>query len=229
MSATLKTGTGRPREGYKNALGEKIPGTTTIIGRFKESGALIYWAWTVGKEGKDLRDEQSKAADAGSCCHEMIDCHLHGRNFQMAPWENLAIAKAEHAFMGYLDWTKQNKLKVEASEVSLISERYQFGGTFDAVVRAGELYLLDYKTSNGIYTDMIVQVAGAYSLLWQENFPSMTLHGMDLLRVSKPKLPDDPVSFTHHHWSGEIFPIAQEQFLHMRRAYDLDKRLKSFL
>lgn len=221
--------TGRPRAGYTNEAGEKVPGCTTIIGRFKESGALIYWAWQMGKEGKDIREEQSKAADAGSCTHEMIDCDLHARPFRHADWEAVTIAKAQHAFLGYLEWIEQTNLRVQASEISLVSEQYQFGGTFDAVVRAKQLVLLDYKTSNGIYTDMIVQVAGGYSLLWAEHFPDQILHGIDLLRVSKPKAPDDPVSFTHHHWSAEIFPIAQEQFLLMRRAFDVDKRLKTFL
>jgi hypothetical protein len=39
----------RPTHGYVNAAGEKIPGTTTIIGRFKESGGLIQWAYARGK------------------------------------------------------------------------------------------------------------------------------------------------------------------------------------
>ena len=36
--------TGRPKAGYKNAAGEKVPGVTTVIGRFKDSGALLHWA-----------------------------------------------------------------------------------------------------------------------------------------------------------------------------------------
>jgi len=221
--------TGRPREGYKNRNGDKIPGCTTIVGRFKESGALIYWAWDQGRQGKDFREEASKAADAGSCCHEMIDCHLHSRTFQMAGWDTIAIAKAEHAFMAYLEWSQQNSLQVEAAEISLVSEQYQFGGTFDAVLRGGHLRLLDYKTSNGLYPDMLVQVAGGYSLLWAENFPDKPLEGIDLLRISKPKQADDPISFEHRHWSAELFPIAQEQFLHFRASFELDKRLKGLL
>lgn len=221
--------TGRPKEGYRNAAGEKVPGTTTIIGRFKESGALIYWAWNLGKQGKDFRQEKEAAADAGSCCHEMIDCHLHNRTFQHAPWETITIAKAEHAFIGYLDWVQQTKMSVEASEISLISEQFQFGGTFDAIMSAGHLVLLDYKTSSGLYVDMLIQVAGGYSLLWQEHYPDKPLQGIDLLRISKPKEQDDPVSFEHRHWSAEVFPLAQEQFLLFRRAYDMDKRLKGLL
>lgn len=229
MSVPSGKVTGRPKEGYRNAAGEKIPGCTTIVGRFKDSGALIYWAWNCGREGKDIRAEKDNAADAGSCAHEMIDCHLHQRTFQHAGWDALAVGKAEHCFLGYLDWAEQNSLKVEASEVSLVSEVHQFGGTFDAVLRGGHLRLLDYKTSNGVYPDMLIQVAGGYYLLWNEHFPDRPLEGMDLLRISKPKAPDDPVMFEHRHWSAEIFPIASEQFLLMRRAYDLDKRLKGFV
>ena len=131
--------------------------------------------------------------------------------------------------MAYLDWVDQSNLSVEASEISLVSEQYQFGGTFDAVLRGGHLRLLDYKTSNGLYPDMLVQVAGGYSLLWAENFPNKPLEGVDLLRISKPKAPDDPISFEHRHWSAELLPIAQEQFLHFRASFELDKRLKGLL
>ncbi len=41
----------RPAHGYRNAAGNKIPGTTTIIGRFKESGGLLQWAFKQGASG----------------------------------------------------------------------------------------------------------------------------------------------------------------------------------
>jgi hypothetical protein len=223
--------TGRPKEGYRNNAGDRVPGCTTITGRFKDSGALIYWAWSQGKAGKDFREERDKAADAGSCCHEMIDCHLHNRTFMSAEWQSVAILKAEHAFLAYLAWVEQSSMSVEASEISLVSEKYQFGGTFDAVMlKGGQLVLLDYKTSSGIYADMLVQVAGGYSILWEEHYgKSRPLQGINLLRISKPKQPDDPISFEHRHWSAEIFPIAQAQFLHFRSAYELDKRLEGLV
>jgi len=42
----------------------RIPGTTTVIGRFKESGGLIYWAWDQGQQGLDYRQTRDAAADA---------------------------------------------------------------------------------------------------------------------------------------------------------------------
>ncbi len=219
----------RPKSGYFTKDGRKVPGTTTITGRFKDSGALIWWANQCGLAGKTTQETLKAAGDAGSCGHEMIDCHTHGKVFDESKWPLEIRKQAEHAFLGYLEWAQQTNLKLEASEVALVSERHLFGGTFDASMISGQRCLLDYKSSGGIYTDMLIQVAGAYSLLWQEHYPDKPLHGIDLLRISKPKSPDDPVSFHHHHWSAEVFAPCQRMFLLFREAYDLDKRLKSFL
>lgn len=230
MTTTIEPkATGRPKKGYFNAAGKRVPGVTTVIGRFKESGGLIQWAYNCGKDGIDINDARDRAADSGTLCHEMIDCHLHGRPFMSGDHPASVIEKAEHAFLGFLQWAEQSKLALAASEVSLVSERFQFGGTFDGAFIAGTLRLLDYKTSSGIYTDQIVQVAGGYSLLWEEHNPDKPLHGVDILRISKPNAPDDPVSFEHRHFSAEIIPIAQRQFCLFLEAYQLDKRIKGLI
>lgn len=221
--------TGRPKGEYVNAAGKRVPGVTSILNRWKESGGLVQWAYQCGRDGIDINDARDRAADAGTACHEMIDCHLHARVFNRDAYPEHTIDTAEHAFIAFLEWAGQSKLALAASEVSLVSDKHQFGGTFDGAFIAGTLRLLDYKTSSGIYTDHLIQVAGGYSLLWQEWYEDKPLHGIDILRVSKPERPDDPVSFEHRHWSAEIIPIAQEQFLLLRKAYDLDKRLKGLL
>lgn len=226
--STIKS-TGRPKGGYQTKDGTKVPGTTTIIGRFKESGGLIQWAYQCGRDGIDINDARNRAADAGTCAHEQIDAHLHGRDFDRSKYDKPILDKADHAFLGFLEWKAQNNLKLVAAEVSLVSEKHLFGGTFDSALVGESLRLLDYKTGSAIYNDALIQVAGAYSLLWQEHFPDKPLGGIDILRISKPESPSDPVSFHHCHWSAEIIPVAQEQFLLLRRAYDLDKKLKGFL
>jgi len=39
-----------PRKGYYTDAGKRVPGVTTIIGRFKDSGGLIHWANTLAYE-----------------------------------------------------------------------------------------------------------------------------------------------------------------------------------
>lgn len=56
-----------PKQGYFTKDGVRVPGTTTIISRFKESGALIYWAYNRGKEGLELYESRDKAEFANIC------------------------------------------------------------------------------------------------------------------------------------------------------------------
>ena len=49
-----------PKGGYK-LDGKRVPGTTTIIGRFKDSGGLLYWAFEQGKAAE--RGEIEKLYD----------------------------------------------------------------------------------------------------------------------------------------------------------------------
>ena len=88
----------------------------------------------------------------------------------------------------------------------------------------GKLSLGDWKTSNGVYPDHLIQLA-AYKNLWEENFPNRPVEGgFHLLRFAKPHHPDDPVHFAHHYWAD--LSMAWDAFVHMRELYDLSKRLK---
>src|SRR6516225_4019637 len=41
--------------GYFIADGTKVPSVTQVISRFKDSGALIHWAWKCGRDGVTAR------------------------------------------------------------------------------------------------------------------------------------------------------------------------------
>ena len=61
---------GRPTLGYRLKDGTKVPGVTTIIGRFKDSGGLLWWAFEQGQaaergEINSLYDKRDAAAEAG--------------------------------------------------------------------------------------------------------------------------------------------------------------------
>ena len=218
-----------PTQPYRTKDGKRVPGVTTILSRFKESGALLHWAWEQGRDGKDFRETRDAAADAGTCCHEMIEADWHHTAFDRSKYQEESLKKADHAFLSYLEWKQQTGLTIEKSELSLVSEAYRFGGTMDAVIVGNHLCLGDYKTSNGVYADYLLQVAGGYSILWHEHFPTKPLHGIHILRFSKPKQDDDPISFHHHFWSAEIFAPCHQQFVRLREAYEADKRIQQLL
>ena len=148
--------------------------------------------------------------------HSFVEAHLG--TGALPPPE--APEGARSAFDAYLKWASMTKLEIVSHELPMISEKHQFGGTPDAFgTMNGELCLLDWITSIGVYTDYLIQLA-AYTMLWEENNPDRPLvGGFHLCRFSK-----EHGDFSHHFWQN--LDDAKEQFLLFRRAFDIDKRLK---
>ncbi len=216
-----------PTQPYKTKDGSRVPGTTTVIGACKLGGieGLLAWANREGLAGRNHRDSRDKAADAGTCAHDMVECHIRGREFTPVPYDAECLAKARHAFQAFHAWAQQTKLSPAHPELSLLSETYRYGGTLDAMFVDGNLAVGDWKTSNGVYVDHLLQLA-AYGNLWTENFPDQPITGgYHLVRFSKPEHPDDPVHFVHHHWAN--LDAGWEAFKHCRALYELQKRLKA--
>jgi len=205
---------------YTLADGTVVPSVTTIIGRFKESGGLIWWAWNEGKEGRDYRDTKQKAADAGTLAHLMVEADIRGKTPPaVSAWPYEIYTRALRAFDNYISWKQQTNLTPVETEVRLVSEKYRFGGTLDSMLIGGSLSLGDWKTSNSVYQDYLLQLA-AYGILWEENrVMEPILGGFHLIRFAK----DNP-DFAHYHY-GEL-ETARKLFLVYRQAYDLDRELK---
>lgn len=204
---------------YKLKDGTRVPGVTTVIGRFKDAGGLIHWSWTVGMEGKDYRELRDHAADAGTCAHAMVEADIRGKDFDPSPYPADVVALAQGAFGAYKEWATQTRLKPVETEVSLVSERHRYGGTLDAMLVQDKLALGDWKTGNRLYPEHLIQLA-AYHQLWTENRPDEPIiGGFHLLRFSK-----DHGDFAHHYFA-DLSP-AWRAFELMRELYDIDKELK---
>ena len=72
---------------YHTEAGEQVPSVTTIIGRFKDSGGLIFWAFKEGcQQGQEKAANpqlsfdlyRDKAAEAGTMAHDMVEAHIKG-------------------------------------------------------------------------------------------------------------------------------------------------------
>jgi hypothetical protein len=215
-----------PKAGYFLADGSRVPGTTTIIGRFKDSAGLMHWAFKQGKAGKArLYEEAEKAADIGTLAHAMVEDHIKGNDpyallAGMCPDDEDMRQKAQSAFKAYLAWESMTKLRVVDQELQLISEKYKYGGTPDAIgLINNELCLLDWKTSNSVYSDYLIQLA-AYRNLWEERNPDQPLTGgFHLLRFAK-----EHADFAHHYYPN--LDNAWRAFVLMRELYEIDRELK---
>lgn len=206
-----------PSKGYW-LNGKRLPSVTTVLSRFKESGGLIHWAWDLGMQGKDYRDVRDAAADAGTCAHDMVECFIRGREFNPQPYQWDILEPAQNAYGAFRRWAEQSNLLPDRTEVQLVSKQFLYGGTLDAVTLGDELHLLDWKSSNSVYPDYLMQLA-AYGQLWNEAYPDQPVRGYDLVRFSKTK--GDFAHYSFVDLSREL-----EQFLRYRICFDADKELK---
>jgi hypothetical protein len=126
-----------------------------------------------------------------------VDAEIHGRPFDGVeiPKDATAddLAKAAKALEAYREWRDVYDIEIVDTETAVVSEVHGFGGTWDAIARTrkhGRLFLLDWKSSNAVYREYILQVAA-----YREARPSARLRSQrgesravwqDACRLSTP-------------------------------------------
>lgn len=186
------------REGGEWSSWVRKTGVTTFIGIKDKSGPLKYWVANImhaflhdilrerGITTYDLDDAKilhtkrlEQAASSGSKVHDWIKAYVDGDKPDIPQEDN--VLRGINAF---LDWEKKNKIKIVASEVPLYSRAHDYCGTADAIIKIGtKKFLLDFKTSSGLYNDVLMQTA-AYVHAYEE-MGLGTIAGRFAIRLEK--------------------------------------------
>lgn len=190
---------------YKDSEGKRIPGVTTVISNLGWStNQLMYWAWAEGMAGRNFRDTSQTACDVGTLVHSYIEADIHGNPPPEIPPE--LEDQVSNAVLGWMHWKDMSQFKPLQTEVSLVSDRLKFGGTFDLAAVIGRPVLADLKSSKGIYPNHKIQIS-SYGWLWdnadlqfidgvwRDWKPEFKLEGLALLQVGK-----EDGSFHYHFW-----------------------------
>ena len=165
---------GRQTHWYVDANGLKIPGVTTIIGDGVPKPALMRWGInTVAEHAVDHWDElglltpserlkqlkaspyaqRDAAANRGTEIHDIGSRLIHGTEVEV-PDE---LAGHVEAYTAFLDAFDPQPVAVERP---CVNYTIGYAGTFDLVAdMGGTRWLLDLKTSKGVYGDTALQLA----------------------------------------------------------------------
>lgn len=157
-----------PKNIYKLKDGTIVPGCTTICNQL-DKPQLIDWAWKLGQQGIDWREQRDSAGDTGTLVHEMIMTYLRDNAVDVSTPPDVVY----DCFKKFDDWWLKNvglRGEVELVEEPLVSEKLRFGGQPDLyiIIDDRKRRLIDIKTSNGIYENYWYQLAG-YGILLKEN------------------------------------------------------------
>lgn len=69
----------------------------------------------------------------------------------------------------FLDWVDEHDVTFLEAERVVYSKNKNYVGTMDVLAEIdGDIYVVDYKTSSGIFTGHKIQVAGGYHQAWNE-------------------------------------------------------------
>lgn len=196
--------------------GVRVVGCTTIVNQLAKP-QLIKWANDLGLEGIDSGSYTDAAATIGTIAHHLVACHFNGEPPCLTEYSPAEISIAENAMLSFLQWVKGKNIKVLMVEQDLVSQK-GFGGTFDLYCEIdGVKYLIDFKSSNAIYGEYRIQLAG-YKLLLEEHG-----HQVDkcmLVRIGR----DETEGFETREYSD----LSGETriFLNLLEVYKIRKQLK---
>lgn len=207
-----------PKITYLNTAGLDVPSTTTIINKYKDMGGLMHFAWSEGKAGRGLNESRDRAGDVGSMLHGQIDAFLKDELWGLPVDANPEDAQiAARLYAVFREWWAHNKIEVVATETSLVSETYQYGGTIDLVGNypGFGLIIMDWKTSSAYYQEMLMQMA-AYRRLWQE------CRGQAIGRATLALFSKVDRKIKFYQVTDADMAMGFEKFLLLRKAYDME-------
>jgi len=115
------------------------------------------------------REKRDDSADKGKIIHDLasktIDFHL-GKLKKMPKIPK--IQEVENGYLAFLQWVNKHKVKFIETELLVYSKKNDFVGTLDCIAEVdGKYCLIDFKTGNGIYWEMLLQVSG-YAIAHEE-------------------------------------------------------------
>ena len=157
-----------PDSRYYRRNGDYYPSITYVLSCYPKGKFFQDWLKKVGYSADYI---VRKAADEGTQVHEMCEDYLNGKELNFL--ENgipMYDPNVWQMFLRFVDfWEEYNPTLLEA-EVHLFSDELKVAGTCDLVCEIdGELWIIDFKTSNHLQTTYDLQTA-VYAKCYEECF-----------------------------------------------------------
>ena len=169
-----------------------IYGVTSIVGVLNKP-ALMYWAVNKAVEYMDnnlkvgvVVDEINKvnllkeaksahrihketAGNIGTLTHDWLESYIKA-GINKLPRPELPVNKELRTGVEtVLEWVKKFKVKFISSERKVYSKKHKYAGTLDAEATInGQLAVIDFKTSSGIYPEYFLQTSAYVKALEEE-------------------------------------------------------------
>jgi hypothetical protein len=149
-----------------------VPSVTWIAGHYPKG--IQFYKWLADKGWSEAEAIKAAAGDKGSKVHEAISAILGGREVRIDSkfenrskstetnpcFEELTFEEVE-CIKSFLDWKATlESFEPIAWDIVVFSEQHGYAGTIDLIARVnGELFIIDFKTSQSIWPEYEMQVS----------------------------------------------------------------------
>ena len=144
---------------YVDENGEYYPSVTTILEAYPKPYQLLQWMKEMGNKSDEVRDAAGKR---GSTVHQITDDYDKGMQIDLLGESGQPRYSMEEwaMFEKYVDFATRFNPVWDFIEQQVICPELKLAGTIDRIgVIDGKKYLVDIKTSNGIYNSYWLQLA----------------------------------------------------------------------
>lgn len=155
------------------------PSVTHILDTTYPKGAGFFKY--LKRNGMDADKILEEAGQSGSKIHDAIDRYIKGETVH---WDDLVYSLDEwKQILKAIEFFEKFNPEVMENEVSITNDTHKLGGTIDLVCKLnGDIWLIDYKSSNAIYKTHELQIA-AYAIMWNEVFPDKMIKYTGILHT----------------------------------------------
>jgi len=213
-----------PDSRYYRRNGKYYPSITYVLQYYPKGKFFEDWLKKVGYSSEHI---VKKAGQEGTQVHEMIEDYLNGKelNFLNSLGNPAYNPDVWQMFLRFVDFWETYDPKLIETEVHLFSDELKVAGTCDMVCEIdGELWVIDFKTSNNLQTTYDLQTA-IYAKCYEECYgKSVDRTGVLWLKSSK-RGPKDGV-MQGKGW--EIYESKRSQadnidiFMTVKKLFDLE-------
>ena len=157
-----------PDSRFYRRNGNYYPSVTYVLSYYPKGKFFEDWLKKVGYASEHI---VKKASSEGTQVHEMIEDYLNGKELKFLEYGvPMYPTLVWQMFLRFVDFWEEYKPTLIEAEVHLFSDELKIAGTCDMVCEInGELWVIDFKTSNHLQTTYDLQTA-IYSQCFEECF-----------------------------------------------------------
>lgn len=211
---------------YKSKIEDKYyPSVTTILEAYYKGYGFNEWLKQVGYNADEI---MRKAGEQGTNVHNMIEAYLQGFKISWIDENNRPryTLNEWQMFCKFIEFFEKYKPELMVQEFTLVSDKLRFGGTVDFIGKInGEIWLLDWKTSNYLHKTYELQLA-AYAMAWNELNPENKIQRTGILWLNAATRGEDKkgINIQGKGWQIKEFDRHYEDafklFLHTQAIWE---------